>query len=153
MTTVTELQEEVAELRTLVQQAQERSMRHGQEHWIEGSDPAAIRWQVSGGAPTHEAEEGTPYWDSNNNVGYVNSDGGSTWEALAAGGGGGSAHNIISSTHSDTTGVPSALSQDLLTFVATGGGKWVPLAANLHGNHPTTTEIIAAVPYRGYQQF
>lgn len=150
MATIEELQEQVVSLEALVQQALERSMRHGAEHWIEGTDPTAIRWQVGEGAPSHEAEEGTPYWDSTNNVGYVNSDGGSTWEALAAGGGGGSAHNIISTTHSDAA-LDVPVTGDML--IRSGLSTWVPAQASAHGNHPTAASIADADKYEIYLSF
>ncbi len=149
MPTIAELEERIGGLEGLVQQALDRSSRHGQEHWIEGSDPTAIRWQVGAGAPTHEAEEGTPYWDSAANVGYVNSNGFSAWEPIAAGGGGGSAHVLGSPTHTDVSnGTPTV--GWLLQFLA---GLWTPLPPSSHGAHPTTADITSAAKYEIYLSF
>lgn len=38
--------------------------------------------QRGAGVPTHTAPEGTEYWDTTNNNLYVNSDGGTTWQAI-----------------------------------------------------------------------
>ncbi len=148
MTTMAEMEERMGTLEAQLQQALERSMRHGQEHWIEGSDPAAIRWQTGSGAPTHEAEEGTPYWDTAGNKGHVNSNGGSAWEALGSAGAGG-AHTMASDTHTDTANVV-ANTGDLLQIQT---GIWIPRPASNHGNHPTAASIADADKYEIYLSF
>ena len=108
-----------------------------------------IREQGSG-APTHVAKEGTLYWDSTSDVMHVNSSGSTTWAEQSSGGAAGQ-HNIISTTHSDSSQVGAPAIFDVLTFVATQ--KWVNLPPDVHGAHFTNALAIAAVPYRVYQQF
>ncbi len=139
MPTVEALEERVDSLEVLLQQALERSMRHGDEHWEEGSDPAPNRWQVSSGVPTHVAEEGTPYWDTASNNAYVNNNGLTGWTQLTTGSVSGD-HTILtgpSGTHTDTASAVTLSAGDMQ--VANDGATklWDRLAldGSGHGEH------------------
>lgn len=59
--------------------------------------------QVGAIAPAHNAAEGVLYFDTVNNDLFVNSDGANTWQLIAGGGGAVAPHNILSTSHADTT--------------------------------------------------
>lgn len=42
--------------------------------------------QSTSGTPSHQAQEGTLYWDTSANIMYVNTDGGTTWAAILTSG-------------------------------------------------------------------
>jgi len=68
-----------------------------------GQTNESTAYQHTGdGVPAHTASEGVLYWDYTNDDLYVNSDGASAWQ-LIGGSSGSSSHQLLSSTHTDTT--------------------------------------------------
>ncbi|MCJ2530808.1 MAG: hypothetical protein LN413_00605 [Candidatus Thermoplasmatota archaeon] len=105
-----------------------------------GANPYTItgNWDVSGiagrivcqtgaGAPTHSDAEGTLYWDTTNNIFYVNDDGATAWTLV--GPGGGAAHTLDSATHTDVAAITEGVG-DILVW---NGTNWVDLNVGTDG--------------------
>ena len=86
-----------------------------------------VKVQTGSGAPAHTEVEGTVYWDTLNDILYVNDAGAATWTQV--GPGGGAAHTLDSATHTDV-GAMTEAKGDLLVRDAT---EWTKLAVGTNG--------------------
>lgn len=93
--------------------------------------------QTGAGAPSHTADEGTPYWDTTNNKLYVNNNGATAWTEIAGGGGGAVATDTIWDAAGDLavgTGADTAarLARGTAGFVLAATGSTLAYRAETH---------------------
>lgn len=100
-------------------------------NWDVSGITGRIIVQTGAGAPTHSEAEGTVYWDTTNNILYVNDDGATAWTLV--GPGGGAAHTLDSATHTDVAAITEQAG-DLLVW---NGTNWVDLNVGGDGTQLT----------------
>ena len=78
--------------------------------------------QVSTGAPSHTAIEGTEYWDSTANIMYVNTNGATTWAVLSPtfSGSGGLPHKIIDADGDTYVSTEESADSDVIESASAG---------------------------------